>query len=86
VADVQRAGAGLCNDGAVWKLALEGPNMVRELLLDDSDDSKFANVPFDRKPDGSLSCCLKRPTLRLGSSITLVILGKPLQIILLSPQ
>jgi len=59
VADVQRAGAGLCNDGAVWKLALEGPNRVRELLLDDSDDSKFANVPFDRKPDGSLSCCLE---------------------------
>jgi len=59
VADVQRAGAGLCNDGAVWKLALEGPNRVRELLLDDSDDSKFANVPFDRTPDGSLSCCLE---------------------------
>lgn len=59
VADVQRAGAGLCNDGAVWKLALEGPNRVRELLLDDSDDSRFANVPFDRSPDGSLSCCLE---------------------------
>jgi len=59
VADVQRAGAGLCNDGAVWKLALEGPNRVKELLLDDSENSKFANVPFDRKPDGSLSCCLE---------------------------
>lgn len=59
VADVQRAGAGLCDDGAVWKLALEGPDRVRELLLDDSDDSKFANVPFDRQPDGSLSCCLE---------------------------
>jgi len=59
VADVQRAGAGLCNDGAVWKLALEGPDRVKELLLDDSIDSKFANVPFDRKEDGSLSCCLE---------------------------
>jgi len=59
VADVQRAGAGLCNDGAVWKLALEGPNRVRELLLDDSKDGRFANVPFDRKENGSLSCCLE---------------------------
>lgn len=28
-------------------------------MLDDSEESKFANVPFDRKPDGSLSCCLE---------------------------
>lgn len=59
VADVQRAGAGLCDDGAVWKLALEGPNRVRQLLLDDSNERRFANVPFDRKEDGSLSCCLE---------------------------
>lgn len=59
VADIQRAGAGLCDDGAVWKLALEGPNRVRQLLLDDSKERRFANVPFDRKEDGSLSCCLE---------------------------
>ena len=59
VADVQRAGAGLCDDGAVWKLALEGPGRVRQLLLDDSPSGRFANVPFDRKEDGSLSCCLE---------------------------
>lgn len=59
VADVQRAGAGLCDDGAVWKLALEGPNRVRQILLDESKERRFANVPFDRKGDGSLSCCLE---------------------------
>ena len=59
VADVQRAGAGLCDDGAVWKLALDGPDRVRQLLLDDSEDGKFANVPFDRTPSGALSCCLE---------------------------
>mmetsp|Transcript_23689 Transcript_23689/g.29857 ORF Transcript_23689/g.29857 Transcript_23689/m.29857 type:complete len:618 (-) Transcript_23689:60-1913(-) len=59
VADVQRAGAGLCDDGAVWKLALEGPDRVRQLLLDDSPSGRFANVPFDRKEDGTLSCCLE---------------------------
>ena len=59
VADVQRAGAGLCDEGAVWKLALEGPDRVRELLLDDADGGRFANVPFDRKEDGKLSVCLE---------------------------
>ncbi len=59
VADIQRAGAGLCDDGAVWKLALEGPGRVRQLLLDDSPSGRFANVPFDRKTDGTLSCCLE---------------------------
>ncbi len=59
VKDVQRAGAGLCDDGAVWKLALEGPGRVRQLLLDDSPSGRFANVPFDRQEDGSLSCCLE---------------------------
>jgi L-aspartate oxidase len=28
-------------------------------LLDDSNERRFANVPFDRKQDGSLSCCLE---------------------------
>jgi L-aspartate oxidase len=59
VADVQRAGAGLCEDGAVWKLALEGPDRVRQLLLDESEEGRYANVPFDRNEDGSLSCCLE---------------------------
>lgn len=59
VADVQRAGAGLCDPGAVWKLALDGPDRVRQLLLDDSNGGRYANVPFDRKEDGELSCCLE---------------------------
>jgi L-aspartate oxidase len=57
VQDVHRAGAGLCKDSAVWKLALDGPDRVRELLLDPS--GIFANVPFDRTADGELSCCLE---------------------------
>lgn len=57
VADVKRAGAGLCDEGAVWKLALEGPQRVRQLLLDDK--GRYANVPFDRTPSGGLSCCLE---------------------------
>lgn len=59
VADIHRAGAGLCDDGATWKLALDGPNRVRQILLDDREDGKYANVPFDRESDGSLSCCLE---------------------------
>ncbi len=59
VADVQRAGAGLCDPGAVWKLALDGPDRVRQLLLDDSDAGRYANVPFDRNENGALSCCLE---------------------------
>ena len=57
--NVQPASAGLCDNGAVWKLALEGPDRVRQLLLDDSPSGRFANVPFDRKEDGTLSCCLE---------------------------
>jgi Aspartate oxidase len=57
VADVKRAGAGLCDEGAVWKLALEGPQRVRQLLLDDR--GRYANVPFDRTSSGALSCCLE---------------------------
>ena len=56
--DIHRAGAGLCVDEAVWKVATEGPDRVKELLLDDADGA-FANVPFDRNPDGTLSHCLE---------------------------
>ena len=63
--DIHRAGAGLCVDEAVWKVAAEGPKRVKQLLLDDraknggEDGRVFANVPFDRLPDGSLSHCLE---------------------------
>jgi len=59
VADVHRAGAGLCVDEAVRKLAEEGPDRVRELLLDERKDPIFANVPFDRDENGELLCCLE---------------------------
>jgi len=55
--DIHRAGAGLCVDEAVWKVATEGPDRVKELLLDDG--GAFANVPFDRNQDGTLSHCLE---------------------------
>jgi len=63
--DIHRAGAGLCVDEAVWKVATEGPKRVKQLLLDDRDENGgedgrvFANVPFDRLPGGSLSHCLE---------------------------
>ena len=53
--DIHRAGAGLCQDDAVRKVAEEGPDRVRQLLL---DGNPFATVPFDKRPDGSLSLCL----------------------------
>jgi L-aspartate oxidase len=53
--DIHRAGAGLCNDDAVRKVSTEGPDRVRELLL---RGGPFADVPFDKKPDGELSLCL----------------------------
>ena len=58
-ADIHRAGAGLCYDPAVQKVATEGPERVRQLLLD--MDEKFANVPFDRNPANpqELSLCLE---------------------------
>jgi L-aspartate oxidase len=61
-ADIHRAGAGLCNDDAVQKVSTEGPDRVRELLLDASDKGTFAHVPFDRVggvADGELSLCLE---------------------------
>lgn len=54
-ADIHRAGAGLCLDEAVRKVSEEGPERVRQLLL---NGGPFAEVPFDTKPDGELSLCL----------------------------
>jgi L-aspartate oxidase len=54
--DIHRAGAGLCDDIAVRKVAEEGPDRVRQLLL--CGGGPFADVPFDKKPDGELSLCL----------------------------
>lgn len=61
-ADIHRAGAGLCNDDAVQKVSNEGPDRVRELLLDARNNGSFAHVPFDRVggvEDGELSLCLE---------------------------
>jgi len=55
--DIHRAGAGLCADDAVRKVSEEGPDRVKELLL--SAKKAFANVPFDKTPDGELSLCLE---------------------------
>lgn len=54
--DIHRAGAGLCEDDAVQKVSQEGPDRVRELLL--NPNGPFANVPFDKTPGGELSLCL----------------------------
>ena len=56
--DIHRAGAGLCVDDAVQKVSGEGPDRVRQLLLDDGLKKVFAHVPFDTRGDGSLSLCL----------------------------
>jgi len=59
-ADIHRAGAGLCLDQAVQKVAREGPDRVRQLLLDDADGGPFANVPFDRTQcQKQLSLCME---------------------------
>mmetsp|Transcript_28313 Transcript_28313/g.77727 ORF Transcript_28313/g.77727 Transcript_28313/m.77727 type:complete len:594 (-) Transcript_28313:85-1866(-) len=55
--DIHRAGAGLCDSNAVQKLSEEGPDRVRQLLLDATE--RFAQVPFDRTSDGELSLCLE---------------------------
>ena len=55
-ADIHRAGAGLCVEEAVQKVAKEGPERVKELLL--SPDGIFANVPFQKKDDGEWALCL----------------------------
>ncbi len=48
-ADITRAGAGHCNPKAVEILSREGPEALREILLE------RAAVPFDRNDDGTLS-------------------------------
>lgn len=53
VNDIHRAGAGLCWDGAVRKVAKDGPRRVQELLL------RVAQVPFDRDDLGELLFCLE---------------------------
>ena len=58
--DIHRAGAGLCVDEAVRKVSEEGPDRVRQLLL---HGGPFADVPFDKKPDGELSLCLGKAAI-----------------------
>jgi L-aspartate oxidase len=48
VADILRAGAGLSLRRAAEIVATEGPELVRDLLLEE------AGVPFDRTPEGDL--------------------------------
>jgi L-aspartate oxidase len=47
--DVLHAGAGICREQAVELLARNGPDLVQSVLID------RLRVPFDRRPDGSLS-------------------------------
>eukprot|EP00521_Asterionellopsis_glacialis_P012144 CAMPEP_0195305982 /NCGR_PEP_ID=MMETSP0707-20130614/36967_1 /TAXON_ID=33640 /ORGANISM="Asterionellopsis glacialis, Strain CCMP134" /LENGTH=768 /DNA_ID=CAMNT_0040370191 /DNA_START=270 /DNA_END=2577 /DNA_ORIENTATION=- len=57
--DIVRAGAGLCQEDAVMKLAREGPSRVEELLL---SGFPYAQVPFDTTTSGEgeeLSLCLE---------------------------
>jgi L-aspartate oxidase len=66
--DIHRAGAGLCHDPAVQKVANEGPERVKQLLLDDRMGI-FANVPFQRNGSGDLSVTLgKSSCLNSGKS------------------
>ena len=48
IEDVMRAGAGLSSEQAVLFLAMEGPRVVKELLLD------AVNVPFSMSEEGEL--------------------------------
>jgi L-aspartate oxidase len=43
-ADIHRAGAGLCQDDAVWKVAKEGPSRVRQLLLNNAEKGRENNA------------------------------------------
>jgi L-aspartate oxidase len=57
--DIVRAGAGLCQEDAVMKLAREGPPRVEELLL---SGFPYAQVPFDTTTTDKkeeLSLCLE---------------------------
>ena len=49
VQDVLNAGAGICREQAVETLARTGPGLVQSVLID------RLKVPFDRRPDGSMS-------------------------------
>lgn len=51
--DIHKAGAGLCEDVAVQKLAREGPDLVDKVLLEE------AKVPFTRDESGSLALTLE---------------------------
>mmetsp|Transcript_2361 Transcript_2361/g.3394 ORF Transcript_2361/g.3394 Transcript_2361/m.3394 type:complete len:562 (+) Transcript_2361:200-1885(+) len=51
--DIHKAGAGICDDSAVMKLAVEGPKRVEEILL------KLAPVEFNRDSSGRLLNCLE---------------------------
>jgi hypothetical protein len=71
--DIHRAGAGLCDDAAVRKVAEEGPDRVRQLLL---NGEPYADVPFDKRPDGELSLCLGKLSflsLKLGEIGTYIV-------------
>jgi len=58
--DIHEAGAGLCHDPAVQKIATEGSERVQQLLLDDSLRGVFAHVPFQRDDEtGDLGLCLE---------------------------
>ena len=46
--DILSAGAGVSLPDAARTLAEEGPRYIKEILIDE------LNVPFDRRPDGSL--------------------------------
>ncbi|OQR88984.1 L-aspartate oxidase, partial [Achlya hypogyna] len=52
-ADIHRAGAGVCHDPAVRKVATEGPACVEDLLL------RVSQVPFERDVDGNLALTLE---------------------------
>jgi L-aspartate oxidase len=47
--DINRAGVGYCNPEAVSILAEQGPDLVKQILLE------RVEVPFDRTPNGDLS-------------------------------
>lgn len=51
--DVHRAGAGICEDPAVKKLAREGPSAVESMLLD------ISHVPFEKTESGELKLTLE---------------------------
>lgn len=66
ISDILKAGDGadaglrLCDLDAVTKVSEEGPERVRQFLLDESDEKYYANVPFDRdQKSGLLSYCLE---------------------------